>query len=329
MRKMIWVAVSMLLLNNFSAYAEQYTVPFPKDYETDYLNYLSVDRKNNRQTARLFANITAMVGVQRFGDFPDGSVLVMEISNVKKDAQGTPLKSSLGRLINDGKYAVYVMEKNSKASNSDNWIYTAFSPSGTPLDVDIQACKTCHAAVRKGKQVFSFDHLEKSELSDYIDRINKNIEKRFIASAAIKKIPAPTILTKKADEISITEDTGTEDTDTEDTENFSEHNAINEVIRGQLLAFREKNIIKAYNLAAPQIRENFHNSEYFMHIVRVAYPQLLNFKTVKFPELRTIDGDAFSQIVIVQDKKGTKHKVRYLMLKVSGQWKIAGCSVLS
>lgn len=319
MRKIKRLASIILFFSSFSVQADPSSVKFPKNYETDYLNYLSVDRKNNRQTARLFANITAMVGVQRFGDFPDGSVLVMEISNVKKDSQGTPLKSSMGRLINDGKYAVYVMQKNSDAKNEDAWIFAAFSPSGKILKEDLQACKACHARLQKGKNVFSYDHLEKSELSDYIDRFNKNIEKRFVISSINEKVPEPASLTQKTDRIS----------GHDITNNFSEHNAINSVIRQQLLAFRDKNISKAYSLAAPQIRQNFHNSEYFMHIVRVAYPQLLDFKTVKFPKLRKVDGEAFSQIVTVQDKQGTRHKVRYMMLKISGQWKIAGCSILS
>lgn len=319
MCKLLLLSFSVLLFNGFSVHADTSSVPFPKNYETEYLNYLSVDRKNNRQTARLFANITAMVGVQRFGDFPVGSMLVMEISDVKKNSQGVPLKSSMGRLINDGKYAVYVMQKNIKTAGADAWTYAAFSPNGKVLKEDLEACGTCHAEVLKSKNVFSYDHLEKSELSDYVDRINKNIEKRFVETFANQKAPKSVKLTPKPERSAIPDH----------AVRFLEHSAINTVIKAQLQAFRDKNISKAYNLAAPQIRNNFHNSDYFMHIVRVAYPQLLNFKTVKFPELRKIDGDAFSQIVVVQDKQGNRHQVRYLMLKIAGQWKIAGCSILS
>lgn len=318
MYRILLTTISVLLLNSFSANAESLIIPYPKNYETEYLNYLSVDRKNNRQTARLFANITAMVGVQRFGDFPDGSVLVMEISDVKKNTRGVPLKSSLGRLINDGKYAVYVMQKNTNADGADAWAYAAFSPKGEVLKTDLKACAVCHAAIRKSKNVFSYDHLEKSELGDYADRISRNIEKRFVESSAKQISSQPVSLPLKSERL----------TPSEKTDRFIEHSAINSVIREQLVAFRDKNVSKAYDLAAPQIRSSFHNSDYFMHIIRVAYPQLLNFKNVQFPDLRKIDGNAFSQIVTVQDSQGNRHKVRYMMLKISGKWKIAGCSIL-
>lgn len=319
MRIIIALLAMFHCIIGFAAYADTPKVKFPEFYEEEYLNYLSVDRANNRQTARLFANIAAMVGVQRFGDFPEGSVLVMEISDVKKDGNGKPVKSSMGRLINDGKYAVYVMQKNASKNKKNNWSYAAFTPKGKTLNLNLQDCSNCHAKINKQKQVFSYDHLEKSELSDYLDRINRGLEKRFVRR---KELPQTNTGAEKPNNKPVKK------LASKPVVVFDEHIEINKIIERQLLAFRNKNITEAYSLAAPQIRESFHNPDYFMHIVRVAYPQLLNFRKLSFPDLRKIDGNAFSQIVTVLDEQGERHKVRYMMLRINGQWKIAGCSIL-
>ncbi len=183
-----------------SAFADPEDIKFPKDYENKFTNYLSMDRANGKQAARLFANDKAVVGVQKNGEFPNGSVLLMEVSKVKKGADGKPVKSSIGRFIRDGKAAIVVMQKIDgidkdipEELRNDNWEFAVFSPKGKFLKKDTNACRACHAPLKAARHVFSYDHLEKANLSDYLIKVadSGNSRKEYAAAdsgVAVSKI---------------------------------------------------------------------------------------------------------------------------------------------
>lgn len=193
-----------------SAFADPEDIKFPKDYESKFTNYLSMDRANGKQAARLFANDKAVVGVQKNGEFPNGSVLLMEVSKVKKGADGKPVKSSIGRFIRDGKAAIVVMEKIDgidkdipEELRNDNWEFAVFSPKGKFLKKDTNKCRECHAPLKAARHVFSYDHLEKANLSDYLVKVadaGPAYKKDYVASdsgVAVSKILDAIILPGK------------------------------------------------------------------------------------------------------------------------------------
>ncbi len=183
-----------------SAFADPEDIKFPKDYESKFTNYLSMDRANGKQAARLFANNKAVVGVQKNGEFPNGSILLMEVSKVKNGADGKPVKSSIGRFIRDGKAAIVVMQKIDgldkdipEELRNDNWEFAVFSPKGKFLKKDTNKCRECHAPLKAARHVFSYDHLEKANLSDYLVKVADagSSNKEYAAAdsgAAVNKI---------------------------------------------------------------------------------------------------------------------------------------------
>lgn len=88
----------------------------------------------------------------------NGSILVMEIYNAKKNAEGTFEKSADGNLVKADLAKVFVMQKGAgwgkgapeNLKNGD-WIYSAFKPNGERLDVDYTACSGCHLPLGESK----------------------------------------------------------------------------------------------------------------------------------------------------------------------------------
>lgn len=103
--------------------------------------------------------------------FANGSILVMEIHNAKKDADGSFLKGSDGNLVKDGLAKVFVMQKGAgwgKNAPEDlkngDWIYSAFKPNGDRLDVEYGKCRSCHMPLGDAK--------------DYVHRYDEYFMKR-------------------------------------------------------------------------------------------------------------------------------------------------------
>ena len=103
--------------------------------------------------------------------FPNGSTLVMEIYNAKKDAAGNFEKGADGLLIKADLAKVFVMHKEAgwganapeNLKNGD-WIFSAFKPNGERLEVDYTKCRSCHLPLGDSK--------------DYVHRYDEYFEKR-------------------------------------------------------------------------------------------------------------------------------------------------------
>lgn len=379
-----FIAVSSLAVS--TAFAAPEDIKFPKNYEKEFLNYLNLDRGNGKQVGRLFANDKAVIGVRKDGTFPDGSVLVMEVSKAKKGKDGKPLKSSLDRLIRDGKAAIVVMQKINGSGKglpeelqNNDWEFAAFSPSGKFLKKDFDKCRACHAPLKDAKHVFSYDHLQKANLKDYLinasfktaqagtpaktnnqDAVNrllnsistpgeKKAKPKFrsaqalldsislpvkrpakskfkSAKALLDSISAPGSRKKNIDKrnvdrllasISVGQTKA-------DAKRFRQNLAIKAVIEKQLSAFRRNKGAQAFAVAAPTIRKTFKNSRNFMNMVRTSFPAVYFSKRAVFPKMSDIKGKQYLQSVILEDRNGNLVSANYLMVKISGRWKIAG-----
>jgi hypothetical protein len=151
------------------ARAEEPRVAFPTGYATNFANYLSLDRvQNPDQIIRLFANEAALSAGSKSEELPNGSVLVGEVYAARKDADGKVVTSNLGRRVRDKLVAIAVMEKQQgwgadfpEELRNGDWDFAIFSPDGKPLDKDINAFRSCHAALKDSQHVFSLQHLVK------------------------------------------------------------------------------------------------------------------------------------------------------------------------
>jgi hypothetical protein len=151
------------------AMADEERISFPADYSAKFYNYLSLDRvQNEDQIIRLFANDVAIDAASDGRELPNGSVIVGEIYQAKKDKDGNVIQSSLGRRIRDKLAAVAVMEKSEswgaafpESLRNGDWDFAIFSPDGTRLNKDLNTCRSCHAPLKNTQHLFSLEHLVK------------------------------------------------------------------------------------------------------------------------------------------------------------------------
>lgn len=141
---------------------------FPSDYEK-FPKFLHGIQKSNA-VRDLYVNPTGEKALKGKA-FPDGSVLVMAIFSPKKGADGEFEKDSSDKLIKDKLAKVYVMEKRKGWGNNapkdlknGDWIYSAFSADGKPIEVDYAKCRSCHLPLGESK--------------DFVQRYDEYFEKR-------------------------------------------------------------------------------------------------------------------------------------------------------
>ncbi len=141
---------------------------FPKDYNA-FPAFLKGIQKPDA-VRDLYINPTG-ASAQAGQAFANGSILVMEIYNAKKTAEGAFEKGADGNLVKANLAKIFVMQKDAEwgkgapenLKNGD-WIYSAFKPNGERLDVDYAACRGCH--------------LPLGEAKDFVQRYDEYFEKR-------------------------------------------------------------------------------------------------------------------------------------------------------
>ncbi len=134
---------------------------FPASYET-FPRFLSGIQKP-AHVRDLYINQTG-ASAKKGESLANGSILVMEIYNAKKGADGNPVKRPDGRNAKDNLAKVYVMEKgagwgkNAPAdAQTGDWIFSAFSAEGTPIKVNYTKCRQCHMPLKDKDFVHRYD----------------------------------------------------------------------------------------------------------------------------------------------------------------------------
>ena len=161
------IFTTLISLTAASVQAGPENVNWPGDYKRTFTHYFSGDRTaNEKQVISIYANDTAIAGVQANGKLPYGSVLVGELYGVQLDDKDQPVVSSLGRRIAKDLSAVVVMQRGEgfdagypDSLTTGNWEFAVFSPAGQKLDKDITGCRTCHHPLVDKEFVFSYEHL--------------------------------------------------------------------------------------------------------------------------------------------------------------------------
>jgi hypothetical protein len=103
--------------------------------------------------------------------------------------------------------------------------------------------------------------------------------------------------------------------------------AIESTIQSQIDAFLRDDFAAAFAFASPTIQNIFRTPENFGTMVRNGYPMVWRPGSVRYGDLREIDG-ALWQEVIVTDDAGRLHALAYRMEQIDGAWRIAGVQIL-
>ncbi|HYY89161.1 MAG TPA: cytochrome P460 family protein [Chloroflexota bacterium] len=125
-------------------------VGFPEGYQSTYQTFFVLDRPDNKQVRVVYANDKAAAG--RPGDFPYGSVLVMETYRAREDESGNIVVDDTGRYQRDMLTGIFVMRKEPgfgaayEANRTGEWEYVAFRPDRTYQTTapNSAPCAACH-----------------------------------------------------------------------------------------------------------------------------------------------------------------------------------------
>jgi hypothetical protein len=102
--------------------------------------------------------------------------------------------------------------------------------------------------------------------------------------------------------------------------------AIKDVIQSQLDAFSAESAADAYAFAAPNIQRIFPTPEAFGRMVQRGYPMVWDPADAEFLDAKP-RGNGIVQRLRFIDQKGRAHIAEYMMVKVDGDWRIAGVSI--
>lgn len=140
-------------------------VKFPQGYEKNFKQYATMNRANQTQVAKLYANEAAVDSFAKDKKSGPGSIVVMEIYNTKKDADGKPVAGKDGLFEIDSLAAVGVMENKdnwdasfSKEDRTENWGFAVFNPNGTAKSNDLN-CVQCHTPLKTQDYLFTYQKL--------------------------------------------------------------------------------------------------------------------------------------------------------------------------
>ena len=104
--------------------------------------------------------------------------------------------------------------------------------------------------------------------------------------------------------------------------------AIRDTIQSQIDAFLEDDVARAFTFASPGIQNIFRTPENFGRMVREGYPMVWRPESLRFLDLREVDG-ALWQKVLIEDAQGATHLLDYRMEPDGeGRWRIDGVQIL-
>jgi plastocyanin len=125
-------------------------VGFPEGYQSNYQTFFVMDRPDNKQMRVIYANDKASAA--KPGDFPYGSILVMETWRAVEDDAGNVVVDDNGRYQRDTLTGIFVMRKEPgfgaayEMNRSGEWAYVAFRPDKTYSTTarNSAPCSVCH-----------------------------------------------------------------------------------------------------------------------------------------------------------------------------------------
>lgn len=152
-------AAAVLMLATGPLHADAGRVMFPAGYRDSFVNYLDVDHMDRKRVRKMYINPQAHEAARAGEDLPDGTILIMEDHNGKKNADETLMTDADGRLIGeDAVTNLFVMEKRAGwETDNGHWEYAWFLPDGSrKADAKFEGCFSCHA--NRSERDFNFTY---------------------------------------------------------------------------------------------------------------------------------------------------------------------------
>jgi hypothetical protein len=105
----------------------------------------------------------------------------------------------------------------------------------------------------------------------------------------------------------------------------ADQQAIQEVITGQIDAFRHDDDGRAFGYASPGIQFMFGSPQRFMAMVREGYQPVYHPRSTAFGDLLVVDGNLVQELAVI-GPDGQPHLARYVMQhEPDGTWRVDGC----
>lgn len=138
-------------------------VALPADYKNWSVFLNEVQRPDVKQVRTAYINNVGAKTKQ--GDnFPNGTVMVMDIYKAKVDADGKVITGADGKLVKGDLAKVFVMGKGEgwgelapEGLKNGDWSYSAYLPDGKSAPDPTTACRTCHLPLASKDFVARYD----------------------------------------------------------------------------------------------------------------------------------------------------------------------------
>ena len=109
----------------------------------------------------------------------------------------------------------------------------------------------------------------------------------------------------------------------------ADKSAFQSIITGQIDAFQADDGPRAYEFAAPMIRQIFPNPDVFMTMVRKGYPQVYRPQSYRCGEAGLSASGRPTQRVTIVGPDGISYEAIYTMeQQPGGTWRINGCAIV-
>lgn len=167
MKRALKIAAAILAISPIYVHSggDPEYVKFPESYEKTFTQYATVNRANQKQVAKLYANKTMISSYKEDQKSTPGSVVVMEIYTPKTDAEGKPIPGDDGIFEIDSLAAVAVMENRDNwdqdypaENRTGNWGFAVYNPDQTEKSNDLD-CVQCHTPLAGQDHLFTYQKL--------------------------------------------------------------------------------------------------------------------------------------------------------------------------
>nr|WP_246504151.1 cytochrome P460 family protein [Plastoroseomonas arctica] len=140
-----------------------HNIVLPADWQARFIRTITVDSAARRIIRTIYVNPEAFAAARPAQPLPDGTFLIMADQRARLDADGTPLRDSVGRFIPEpGWIAIAAQQRNRgwgegypPTLRNGEWEYARFNGDGSRNNGPVEACFTCHLVTR-AQQDFSF-----------------------------------------------------------------------------------------------------------------------------------------------------------------------------
>lgn len=160
MKFKLLLMISALLSSFVHAGGTPEFVALPEGYSKQ-INYMAQNRIGQEQFAKMYARKNLLQAIADGNPVPEGSTIVMEVYEPKRDANKIPVKGSGGNYLIGHKKAIAVMEYRSEwpaempaSERSGNWGFAFYGTDGKPKAND-QDCAGCHWQLRRVNYLFT------------------------------------------------------------------------------------------------------------------------------------------------------------------------------